>query len=283
MANNKTPKSMIFKEGIVTNNPVFVSLLGLCPCLAISTSIDNAIGMTLALVLVLLLSNVTISLIRKIVPDEIRIPIFIIVVATFVSCVDMLMHAFTPALYDSLGIFIPLIVVNCLILGRAEAFASKNSVGDSAIDALGMGLGYGIALFIISFVRELISSQSLTLSNPFNTSQFVKLELIKEIKIPLFGESTGAFFALGVIIAVVVAIRNHNADKKAKKEAEERAKLTFSIDPEKCKKCGMCARNCPAKCISGEPGKVPYVIDQGKCQKCGACEANCKFGAVTKK
>ncbi|MCK9199330.1 MAG: electron transport complex subunit RsxE [Bacilli bacterium] len=208
-------KSTIFKDGVIGANPVLVSLLGLCPALAITTSIDNAIGMTFAVLIVLLLSNVSISLLRKIIPDEIRIPVFIILIASFTSCVDFLMHAFTPTLYDSLGVFIPLIVVNCLILGRAEAFASKNTVGNSIIDAIGMALGYGLALFIISFVREVLTSQSLTLSNPFNTNQSVTLHLIDSIKISLFGESSGAFIALALVIAVITAIKLHKEDKKS--------------------------------------------------------------------
>ncbi|MDD4066261.1 MAG: electron transport complex subunit RsxE [Bacilli bacterium] len=212
----------VFLDGITTGNPVLVSLLGLCPALAISTSIDNAIGMTIALVVVLLLSNVTISLMRKIIPSDIRIPIEIIVVATFVSCVDMLMHAFMPSLYSSLGIFIPLIVVNCIILGRAEAFAIKESVGRSALDGLGTALGYGLSLFLISFIRELLATQSITLSNPFNNAQSFTLHLIESAKISFFGDASGAFVVLGLIIATTIAIREHKANKAAKLLAEKK-------------------------------------------------------------
>lgn len=208
----------IIKTGVFMENPILVSALGLCPLLAVSTRVDNAIGMSFAVFAVLLLSNITISLIRKLVPNEIRIPIFIIVIATFVSCIESLMKAFTPELHESLGIFIPLIVVNCLILGRAEAFASKNKVLPSIIDAVGMSLGFGLVLIVFSLVREIISTQTLTFSNPFNTTQSFTLTLLPELKISLFGQAAGAFFALGVMFAITAAF--HNRPKKEKKEVK---------------------------------------------------------------
>ena len=234
----KVKYGAIFKDGLITSNPVLVSMLGLCPVLAITTSVDNAIGMTLAVLLVLVLSNITISLIRKIVPDEIRIPIFIIVIATFVSCIELLMHAFTPALFDSLGLFIPLITVNCLILGRAEAFASKNKVLPSIVDGCGMALGYGLALFIVAFFREIIATQSLTFSNPFNTAQYIKFALDKnvlDLSLSFFATPAGAFITLAVVIAVIGAFkagkpaRIENKKKRqekrlAKREAKFNAK-----------------------------------------------------------
>ena len=223
MEKENLSKKTIFLDGVITANPIFVSVLGLCPMLAVSTSVDNAIGMTIALLVVLLLSNVTISLLRKLIPNEIRIPVFILVVATFTTCVDMLMHAFTPDLYKALGIFIPLIVVNCLILGRAEAFASKHSVGNSAMDAIGMALGYGLALLCMSLPREILANQSLTLSNPFNPSQFVTLPLISALKISFFGDSSGAFVMLGIIIAIVGVIKTKRA---AKRESAAKALAT---------------------------------------------------------
>ena len=206
--------STIFKEGVFASNPVLVSMLGLCPILAVSTSLDNAIGMSLAVLLVLLLSNITIALLRKLIPNEVRIPVFIILIATFVSCVDMLMNAFTPQLYESLGIFIPLIVVNCLILGRAEAFASKNNVLRSIMDAIGMALGFAVALILISFVREVLATQAITLSNPFNTAQSVTLPLLVDFKISLFGTPAGAFITLALILAIIAAIKNRYDAKK---------------------------------------------------------------------
>lgn len=217
---NKVSLGSIFKEGIFTGNPLFVQLLGLCPALAITTSIMNAVGMTMAFTFVLILSNITISLIRKIVPDEIRIPVYIIVVATFVTCVSLLMQAFMPALYDSLATFVNLIVVNCIILGRAEAFASKNKVVPSIVDALGQSLGYGLALLIISAIREIIGTQSITLSNPFDSTQSVTLDLLTEFKISFFTSAAGAFVTMGIILAVIAAMKQAKENKAKKGDAK---------------------------------------------------------------
>ncbi len=211
---NKPKLSKIFKDGIIGANPVLVSILALCPVLAITTTLDNAIGMSLAVLLVLLLSNIAIAALRKVIPNEIRIPVFIILIATFVSCIDMAMNAFTPQLYESLGIFIPLIVVNCLILGRAEAFAYTNNVISSIMDALGMAIGYAFALVLVSFVREVLAKQSITISNPFNTDQSFTINLLQNFKISFFGTPAGAFVTLAVIIAVVTAIRSKKEGKK---------------------------------------------------------------------
>ncbi|MEA2103952.1 MAG: electron transport complex subunit E [Candidatus Cloacimonadota bacterium] len=145
-------------KGIIKENPVFVMALGLCPALAVSTSVENAIGMGGAATFVLICSNIIISLIKNIVPDKVRIPSFILVIAAFVTVIDMTMHAYLPPLHKSLGIFIPLIVVNCVILGRAEAFACKNNVGRSVLDGLGMGLGFTLALVVIAIIRELLGA-----------------------------------------------------------------------------------------------------------------------------
>jgi electron transport complex protein RnfE len=217
---NKVSLGSIFKEGIFTGNPLFVQLLGLCPALAITTSIMNAVGMTMAFTFVLILSNITISLIRKIVPDEIRIPVYIIVVATFVTCVSLLMQAFMPALYDSLATFVNLIVVNCIILGRAEAFASKNKVVPSIVDALGQSLGYGLALLIISAIREIIGTQSITLSNPFDSTQSVTYNLLPEFKISFFTSAAGAFVTMGIILAVIAAMKQAKENKAKKGDAK---------------------------------------------------------------
>lgn len=147
-----------FKKGITFDNPTFGLVLGLCPTLAVSTSVVNAIGMGLAATFVLLGSNIFISSLRKFFPKEIRIPCFIIVIATFVTIVELIMKAYFPALSKALGIFIPLIVVNCIIMARAEAFASKNSIVPSIFDALGMGIGFTLALVIISAIRELLGT-----------------------------------------------------------------------------------------------------------------------------
>ncbi|MCM2359107.1 MAG: electron transport complex subunit E [Geobacteraceae bacterium] len=145
-----------FTKGIVRENPLFRLVLGCCPSLAITTSVDNGLGMGVAFTGVLLASNIVISAMRNIIPDSVRIPAYVVIIAAFVTMTDLLMHAFTPELYKALGIFIPLIVVNCIILGRAEAFANKNTILPSILDALGMGLGFTLALVIVSSVREVL-------------------------------------------------------------------------------------------------------------------------------
>ena len=215
---NKVSLKSVFKDGVLTSNPLFVSLLGLCPALAITDKFMNAIGMTFAFFFVLLLSNVVISLLRNLIPDEIRIPVYIIIVATFVTCVALLMEAFTPELYSTLSTFINLIVVNCIILGRAEAFASKNTVGASAMDAVGQSLGYGLGLLVIALIREVLGTQSLTFSNPFNAAQSVTVPLLTNFKIELFNSSAGAFITLAIVLAVIAVIQNAvNSKKKGEK------------------------------------------------------------------
>jgi H+/Na+-translocating ferredoxin:NAD+ oxidoreductase subunit E len=147
-----------FTKGIIRENPLFRLVLGCCPSLAITTSVDNGLGMGIAFTGVLLASNIVISALRHVIPDSVRIPAYVVIIAAFVTMTDLLMHAFTPALYDALGIFIPLIVVNCIILGRAEAFANKNSILPSILDALGMGVGYTLALVIVSTFREVFGA-----------------------------------------------------------------------------------------------------------------------------
>ena len=146
------------KNGIITENPIFVLMLGMCPTLAVTTSAINGIGMGLSTTVVLVMSNMLISMLRKIIPDSVRMPAFIVVVASFVTIVQFLMEGFTPSLYESLGIYIPLIVVNCIILGRAESYASKNPVLPSIFDGLGMGLGFTVGLVAIGLVREILGS-----------------------------------------------------------------------------------------------------------------------------
>jgi len=154
----KTKPLAILKNGMLDENPTFRLVLGMCPTLAVTTAASNGIGMGLAATFVLIGSNVVVSALRKFIPDKVRIPAFVVIIAAFVTIVQMLLKAFVPALNDSLGIFIPLIVVNCIILARAEAFASKNTVGASFFDGLGMGLGFTIALLIIASVREILGN-----------------------------------------------------------------------------------------------------------------------------
>lgn len=181
------------KNGIITENPTFVLTLGMCPTLAVTTSAVNGLGMGLTTMAVLALSNMFISLLRKVIPDKVRIPAFIVVIASFVTVVELLLKAFIPFLYDALGLYIPLIVVNCIILGRAEAYASKNGVISSLFDGIGMGLGFTAALTIIGAVRELIGA-----------GQLFGYGVMPESYVPcsIFVLAPGAFFVLAALTAI---------------------------------------------------------------------------------
>ncbi len=192
-------------NGIVKENPTFILMLGMCPTLAVSTSAYNGIGMGIATTAVLVLSNVVISALRKVIPDEVRLPAYIVVVATLVTITELLTQAYTPALYSALGIYIPLIVVNCIILGRAEAYANKNSVGLALFDGIGMGLGFTIALTLIGFLRELFGAGTVL-------GKYVLPEGIEPIGI--FVKAPGAFMILAFIIVVMNAIGIKNRSKQ---------------------------------------------------------------------
>lgn len=180
-------------NGILRENPVFALVLGMCPTLATTTSAINGMSMGLATTFVLICSNVVISLLKNLIPDKVRIPAFIVVIATFVTMVQLLMQAFLPAIYEVLGLFIPLIVVNCIVLGRAEAFAAKNTVGLSALDGLGMGLGFTLALTLIGAVRELLG-----------TGCIFGMDLYSETYgMLIFVLAPGAFIVLGYLMALV--------------------------------------------------------------------------------
>lgn len=200
-------KMQNFLKGIFSENPVFILVLGMCPVLAITTAVTNAIGMGIAFTVVLIMSNIIISLIKKLIPDDVRIPAYIVVIATLVTIVDMVMHAFTVSLYDSLGIFIPLIVVNCVVLGRAEAYASKNGVFDSILDAVGMGIGYTAAIVILSAIREYFGSGTLL---GFDVTPFNLFE-----PSAIFILAPGAFITLGVLLGIINTIVNRISNKKA--------------------------------------------------------------------
>ncbi len=186
-----------FRKGITTTNPVFILLLGLCPTLAVSTSLDNAFGMSAAVMFVLLGSNIIVSMIRKWVPDIVRIPTFIVIIATFVTIIHLSMQAFVPPLSKSLGIYVPLIVVNCIILGRAEAFASKNGPLQSLSDAFGIGIGFAGAIVLISFFRQLLGTGILEL---FGT-KLVEVPGLVDHPMNIFVLPMGAFMVLGLALA----------------------------------------------------------------------------------
>ena len=214
-----------FLKGIVTENPLLVSILGTCPALATTKSLEAAIGMGILFTVVLICSNVLVSLLRKIISEEIRTPAYIVIIATFVTMVKMLTNAFLPELYSTLGVFISLIVVNCIVLGRAEAYASKNNVFDSFIDALGMGVGYTVALLLMAFFRELLGTGAFTFGKVFTFIPEVKLQIIpKDYRISLFQTPAGAFIVLAVILAVMAFVKNRKEELKAYRIKQEKIK-----------------------------------------------------------
>lgn len=182
-----------FSKGFFKENAVFTLLLGMCPTLGVTSSAINGLGMGLATTFVLIMANLVVSLVKDFIPDKVRIPAFIVIIATFVTIVEMVMQAFVPALFDALGLFIPLIVVNCVVLGRAEAFASKNNVGSSIIDGAGMGLGFTMALVMLGSIRELLGSGFL-FGLPVYPEEYGML---------VFVLAPGAFIALGYLIAII--------------------------------------------------------------------------------
>lgn len=221
-----------FKEGLITNNPVLVQVLGMCSTMAITTSFFNGLGMGVAVTVILTLSNVIIAAIRKIVPDKIRIAMFIVVIAGFVTCVDLLIQAFVPALSESLGVFIPLIVVNCIILGRAEMFASKNSIGLSALDGLGMGLGFTGTLVVMGSVREVLGAGTL-----------FGIQVMPAAVDPMtvFITPPGGFFVFGCLMALVIWIEIKTNNRKVR-----------SIGCEGCPSASVCGGKCADKAEGGE-------------------------------
>nr|MBQ6241115.1 electron transport complex subunit E [Lachnospiraceae bacterium] len=217
-------KLKIFTNGIFKENPVLILLLGCCSVLAISVTVSGALGMGVALTFVLVCSNVVISLLRKIIPDKVRIPCFIVVVATFVTLVQMVVEAYLPDLHSSLGVFLPLIVVNCIVLGRAELFASKHSVGDSFLDGLGMGIGYTIVIVGIAVVRELLG----------NGTIFDQRIIPEGFQIGIISQTPGGFMMFGFAMALLI----YFLGKKGKK-FEPR----IGCDG----KCGSCSANCESR------------------------------------
>ena len=198
-------KIKIFTNGLVKENPVLRLVLGTCPTLAVTTAVSNGIGMGIAATFVLFCSNIAISALRKVIPDKVRLPAYITVIATFVTIVQMLVKAFVPALDESLGVFLPLIVVNCIILGRAEMFASKHGVVDSAFDGLGMGLGFTLTLTVMSTIRELLGSGT-----------WYGFKVIPESidRFTFMTTPAGGFFTFGLLMALVVVVENKLGESK---------------------------------------------------------------------
>ena len=195
----------ILLNGILKENPVLVLILGTCPTLATTTNVFSAFGMGIAALAVLVCSNILISLLRKIIPDNVRIPCYIVIIAGFVTIVEMLVHALVPTLYDMLGVYLPLIVVNCIILGRAEMFANKNTVGKSALDGLGMGIGFTLALCAIAAIREVLGNASFA---------GIEIPFLANYKIEFLVKAPGGMVVFGLMIALVSALTMGKSPKK---------------------------------------------------------------------
>ena len=219
-----------FKEGLITNNPVLVQLIGMCATMAITTSLFNGVGMGLSVLVILTCCNVVVSMLRKIIPGEIRLAIFVVVIAGFVTIVDLVLQAYVPALADSLGVFIPLIVVNCIIIGRAEAFCSKNGVGASFIDGVSQGLGYTLVLIAMCVIREFLGSGTFGaglieigangLQFAMGTAKGIQI-FPAEYGIMYMILPFGGFVTLGCLIALMQYVLRKSAEKAEAKEAQE--------------------------------------------------------------
>lgn len=229
-------KLAIFTNGFLKENPLLVLNIGLCSSLGVTTSIFNGLGMGMGMTFVLLMSEIVISLFRKNIPTSIRLPIFIIIIAAFTTIVQLVLQAYVESLYDALGVFLPLIVVNCIIMGRVEAFASKNLIGDSVLDALGMGIGYTMVLVTISFIRELLGGGTLMAGTA------LKVEIIPEAyRISIFNSAPGGFLVFGLLAAFVQSM-------KQVKAAKENQKCPDIEEPN----CASCKLNCPSKIESNK-------------------------------
>ena len=223
----KTNKLSIFLKGLIAENPVLVLVLGTCPTLAVSTSVISALSMGLAATVVLVGSNAVISALRKVIPDTVRIPCYIVIIASFVTAVQMLLQAYLLPVYNMLGVYLALIVVNCIILGRAEMYARKNTVIDSVLDGLGMGVGFLLALFAMALVREVFGAGTLT----FLPGKPIYIPFLCEYNVPILKEAPGGFLVFGILIAIV--------NKIGPKKGEEKRK-NFSC--ESCPSAALCGK-----------------------------------------
>ena len=223
-------------QGLWKNNPGLVQLLGLCPLLAVTSTVTNALGLGLATLLVLICSNATVSAVRHWVPKEIRIPIFVLIIAAFVTCVQLLMNAFTYGVYESLGIFLPLIVTNCAIIGRAEAYASKNPIKQASFDGLMMGIGFTLVLLVLGAIREILGQGTL-----FDGAHLLFGEWAKILRIEVFSFDSqfllailppGAFIAMGFLIAIKNVIDSKIAERKPKEAEKSIERVRVNFDPQ---------------------------------------------------
>ena len=232
----KESKWLILLRGIITENPVLILVLGTCPTLATTTSVISAFSMGIAATVVLICSNAVISALRNVIPDTVRIPCYIVVIATFVTAVQMLLQAFLPSIYDMLGVYLALIVVNCIILGRAEMFARKNNVFDSILDGLGMGLGFLAALLIMSTIREVIGNGSFA---------GIVIPFLDSFKIPVMTQAPGGFLTYGIVIAVMNKLTAKKGGVKRK-----------SFSCEGCPSSSHCDRSACASTVNSDAKEV---------------------------
>lgn len=219
----KTSKLAILLRGIILENPVLILVLGTCPTLATTANVTSALSMGLAATAVLICSNTVISALRKLIPDTVRVPCYIVIIAGFVTAVQMLLQAFLPSIYDMLGVYLSLIVVNCIILGRAEMFARKNPVVDSALDGLGMGLGFVLALFLMAFIREVFGAGSF---------MGITIPFMESLRIPILAQAPGGYLVYGILIAVMNKLTEKKGGVKKK-----------SFSCEGCPSAGFCKGN----------------------------------------
>lgn len=231
MTTNK--KLMILLRGIIMENPVLILILGTCPTLATSTSVISALSMGVAATIVLIGSNVVISALRKVIPDTVRIPCYIVIIAGFVTAVQMLLQAFLPDIYNMLGVYLALIVVNCIILGRAEMFARKNGILDSALDGIGMGVGFLVALLVIAAIREVLGNGSFA---------GIEIPFMQSFKIPVLVQAPGGFLVYGIVIAIMNKLTEKRGGVKKK-----------SFSCEGCPSAAACAK---VSCCDALPENV---------------------------
>ncbi|MDD3823771.1 MAG: electron transport complex subunit E [Sphaerochaetaceae bacterium] len=196
-----TERMQVLTKGFFKENPVFIIMLGLCPTLGVTTQVVNGIGMGLSVIFVLVFSNIFIAMLKNIIPNSVRIPAYIVIIAAFVTIVEMVMHAYAPSIYQALGIFLPLIVVNCIILGRAEAFANKNTVLDSFLDGVGMGIGFTLSLTLIAFIREVFGAGTITLVPIGGFDGVIEIPLLYTYPVRVLTLAAGALLLMGYLKA----------------------------------------------------------------------------------
>ena len=247
MSSNK--RLMILLRGIIMENPVLILILGTCPTLATTTSVISALSMGIAATVVLVCSNVVISALRNTIPDTVRIPCYIVIIAAFVTVVQMLLQAFLPSIYDMLGVYLALIVVNCIILGRAEMFARKNGVVDSALDGIGMGIGFLLALILIATVREVLGAGSFA---------GIEIAFLQEFKIPVLTMAPGGFLVYGIIIAVMNKLTEKRGGVKRKSFSCEGCPSSHICDRTN---CGVSESSAPVDAAAVNANTVKEASD----------------------